>query len=148
MDIDPITFRPRASLRMAVSMTVSLLAASALGWVMTPAPIRAMFNAAQIATLLLFIAAMIGMMLALGLAYVRADAEGLVFRNGIRTHVVPWSEVKAFRYRPGDPWAFVLLRSELEQLPLMGIQRTDRDLAEEHVADLRHRLEQAYGVEG
>ena len=80
-------------------------------------------------------------------AVLRADDAGLQFRNGLRTHVVPWSEVKAFRYRPGDPWPFVVVRGPIEQRPLLGIQRSDRDLAEAHVADLRARLAEAYGVE-
>ncbi|MEZ5090124.1 MAG: PH domain-containing protein [Micropruina sp.] len=142
-----MVYRPMASLRMGISLSVSLVAASLLGWFMTPPHIRAMFTVLQILTLLLFLAIMIGMALGLGLSYVRADDEGLMFRNGVRTRTVPWSQVTAFRYRVHDPWAFVLLRGQPDQYPLMGIQRSDRQRAEEHVADLRSRLEEAYRTE-
>jgi PH (Pleckstrin Homology) domain-containing protein len=141
-----VTYRPRAALRMGVSLSTSLVAASALGWVMTPPHIRDLFTPVQVLTLLLFLAIMVGMALALGLSYVRADDDGLTFRNGVRTHVVPWAEIRAFRYRDGDPWPFVVVRGVVEQRPLLGIQRSDRELAEAHVADLRVRLAEAYGV--
>ncbi|MFT4217787.1 MAG: PH domain-containing protein [Micropruina sp.] len=143
----PVTYRPRASLRMGISLSTSLVLASFLGWTMTPQHIRDLFTPVQVLTLLLFLALMVGGALALGLSYVRADVEGLTFRNGVRTHVVPWTEVKAFRYRDGDPWAFVVVRGVIEQRPLLGIQRSDRDLAEANVADLRARLAEAYGTE-
>lgn len=143
----PVTYRPRASLRMGVSLSTSLVAASALGWVMTPDYIRDQFTPVQLLTLVFFLLIMIALALGLGLGYVRADDAGLQFRNGVRTHAVPWSEIKAFRYRSGDPWPFVVVRGDIEQRPLLGIQRSDRDLAEAHVADLRARLAEAYGVD-
>lgn len=141
---ETVTFRPRASLRMAISLSSSLVLASILGWVMTPVVIRDQFTPVQVLTLLFFLAIMIVVALGIGLSYVRADAEGLTFRNGAKTHEVPWSEVKAFRYRDGDPWPFVLVRSEVEQRPMLGIQRSDRDYAEQCVAELRVRLQRAY----
>lgn len=143
----PVTYRPRAALRMSVSLSVSLVFATILGWTMTPVYVRDLFTPVQLLTLLAFLAIMIVTALALGFSYVRADDEGLTFRNGVRTHVVPWAEVKAFRYRDGDPWPSVVVRGAIEQRPLLGIQRSDRDLAHEHVADLRARLAEAYGVD-
>ncbi|MFT3833549.1 MAG: PH domain-containing protein [Micropruina sp.] len=144
---EPITFRPRAAMRMAVSLSASLVFASVLGWTMTPVYVRNLFTPVQVLTLLAFLAIMIVTALALGFSYVRADDDGLTLRNGVRTHLVPWAEIKAFRYRDGDPWPFVVVRGAIEQRPLLGIQRSDRDLAHEHVADLRARLAQAYGVD-
>ena len=63
-----MVYRPMASLRMGISLSVSLVAASLLGWFMTPPHIRAMFTVLQILTLLLFLAIMIGMALGLGLS--------------------------------------------------------------------------------
>lgn len=144
---EPVTYRPRAALRMGVSLSTSLVLASLLGWTMTPQHIRDLFTPIQVLTLLLLLAIMIGMALGVGLSYVRVDNAGLTFRNGVRTHVVLWEEIKAFRYRAGDPWPFVVVRGVIEQRPLLGIQRSDRDLAEKHVADLRVRLAEAYGVD-
>ena len=143
---EPVTYRPKASLRMGVSLSVSLVAASLLGWFMTPPITRALFTPIQVLTLVFFLLIMVALALGIGLCYVRADAAGLRLRNGIKTYEVPWREVKAIRYRDGDPWPFVLVRSEIEQRPLMGIQRSDRDYAVRCVDDLRHRLAQAYGV--
>ena len=58
--------------------------------------------------------------------------------------MLPWSQVKAFRYREGDPWPFVLVRSAVEQRPLIGIQRSDRQYAQHCVDELRVRLAEAY----
>ncbi len=143
---DEVVVRPRASLRMAVSLSVSLLGLAGIGWVLTPLSIRVLFTGLQIATLLLFLAIMVGMAMAIGLSVVRADADGLRFRNGVRSHTVAWPDVKAIRYRDGDPWAYVVVRTEVEQLPLLGIQRSDGERAEEAVAALRAMLVRAYGV--
>ncbi|MFZ1410524.1 MAG: PH domain-containing protein [Micropruina sp.] len=146
--MEPVTFRPYASLRMASSLSVSLVAASALGWVMTPPSVQVLFSPIQLATLLLIIAIMVTFMMSVGLSYTRADSTGLTFRNGLRTHTLTWGEITAIRYREGDPWAYALLRAgDADRLPLMGIQRTDRIAADEHVAELRRRLSVAYDVE-
>ena len=142
---DSVSYRPRASLRMGISLSSSLVLASILGWVMTPVYIRDQFTPVQVLTLLFFLAIMVAVALGIGLSYVRADDQGLTFRNGVKTHTVPWSEIKAFRYRDGDPWPFVLVRSEVEQRPMLGIQRSDRDYAEQCVGELRVRLADAYG---
>ncbi|MFT3970432.1 MAG: PH domain-containing protein [Micropruina sp.] len=142
-----VTYRPRAALRMGVSLLTSLVLASLLGWTMTPQHIRDLFTPIQVLTLLLLLAIMVGMALGVGLSYVRVDGAGLTFRNVVRTHVVPWEEIRAFRYRDGDPWPFVVVRGPIEQRPLLGIQRSDRDLAGQHVAELRARLAEAYRVE-
>lgn len=143
--VRPVTFRPKASLRMGLSLSISLVAAALLGWVMTAPPVRAQFTPVQILTLIFFLALLVGLALGIGLSYVRADGAGLRFRNGIKTYDVPWSQIRAFRYREGDPWPFVLVRTEVEQHPLLGIQRSDRGYAEQCVAELRERLEAAYG---
>ncbi len=130
---------------MGVSLSISLVAAALLGWVLTPAAVQAQFTLVQLVTLIFFLALMVAMALGIGLSYVRADAAGLRFRNGVKTHEVPWNEIKAFRYREGDPWPFVLVRTEVEQRPLLGIQRSDRNYAEQCVAELRERLAGAYG---
>ena len=142
--VRPVTFRPRASLRMGLSLSISLVAAALLGWVLTPPSVRALFTPVQILTLIFFLALLVGLALGIGLSYVRADAAGVRFRNGIKTYEVPWSQIKAFRYREGDPWPFVLVRTEVEQRPLLGIQRSDRAYADQCVANLRERLEAAY----
>lgn len=142
--VAPLIVRPVAALRTGIMMSISLVAASVLGWQMTPPVVKAQFTELQFATLVLFVLIMLAMLLMIGFSRVEARADGLAFRNGVRRHFYPWSDIKAFRYRDGDPWAYVLLRSELEQLPLMAVQRVDGTRAEEAVAALRDRLVEAY----
>lgn len=142
-----VTYRPRAAMRMSVSLSASLVFASILGWTMTPVYVRNLFTPVQLLTLLSFLAIMVITALSLGFSYVRVDDDGLTLRNGVRTHLVPWAEIKAFRYRDGDPWPSVVVRGAIEQRPMLGIQRSDRDLAHAHVAELRARLAEAYGVD-
>lgn len=129
--------RPRVVIVNCAIWSVVLIGASLLGWFALPAEIRALFTVPQIATLLAFLAFVLAFLWALGLSYVRADGRGLRFRNGLRTHEHPWSEVTGIRYQPGDPWAFVELDSPVERLALMGVMRTDGARAESIVADLR-----------
>jgi hypothetical protein len=100
------------------------------GWVAMPAQTRDLFTAPQLVTLASFVVVMIGFMMSVGLSYVRADADGLTFRNGLRTHHLDWSQVSGFRFTENDPWAYVLTEGEPDQRPLLGLQRTDRARAE------------------
>ena len=75
------------------------------------------------------------MIVAAAASYVRADAEGLRFRNGLRSHQVPWARVHKIMLRRGDPWAMLLMTPadgrafsvdlDAEKRQLMGIQAGD-----------------------
>jgi hypothetical protein len=81
----------------------------------------------------------------------------LLLRNGLRTHVIPWSRVHKILLRRGDPWAFVLLRPtdgrpfeadlDADKLMLMGIIATEGVAAQRAVEELRQR-HRRYRVEG
>lgn len=131
----PQTFRPRRSLTTALVLSSVLVGASILGWVTLPADIQALFTWPQILTLVFFIAVMIAIMLGIGLSYVRVEAEGLRFRNGIRSYELPWAEVHGMRFTEHDPWAYLELADGVQR-PLLGIQRTDRERAEADFAEL------------
>lgn len=148
----PVTFHPRRLRRVAVTFSVSLSAASLMGWRLLPAELRAAFTASQIVTLLLILAGLIFGMAALAASSVRADADGLRVRNGLRTHAVPWAAVHKILLRPGDPWALALIEPndrpfevdlDAEKRQLMGIQASDGPGASAAVAELRRR-HQAY----
>ena len=79
----------------------------------------------------------------------RADARGVKFRNGLRTHVIAWEDVHKVLLRPGDPWALLLVRPEdgpmetdvdAEKHQMLGIQAGDGAAAQAAVEDLRRRL--------
>lgn len=130
-----MVFRPRRSLLMAGVLSAVLVLASLVGWFAMPANVRELFTVPQVLTLGFFVLFMIGLMLSIGLSYLKADEAGLRFRNGLRTHELPWPEVRGFRFTEHDPWAYVLLDDDVQR-PLLGIQRTDRELAEADFARL------------
>lgn len=144
-----VTFRPRRLRVTAVLFSLSLASASVLGWMMLPPDLQAMFTPSQLVTLLLILMGLIAVMVALASSSVRADADGLRVRNGLRTHEVPWDEVHRILLRRGDPWAIALIKPQdrpfeveldAEKRQLMGIQASDGALAAAAVEELRRRL--------
>lgn len=121
--------RPRATLLTAIVLSVVLGVGSVLLWWALGPDVRARVTPLQAGTLAFFVVFMIGFMLAVGLSYVRADDEGLTFRNGLLTHRLRWDEIDRLRYQEGDPWAFVYVvdghPSGRERFQLLGIQQTD-----------------------
>lgn len=128
-------FRPRRSLQTAVVLSVVLLVVWVLGWWLLPASIRELFTWPQLLTLALFVAVMIGVMLAIGLSRITTDAQGMTFRNGIRTRRVEWAQIHGFRFGEDDPWPYLIFADE-GQRPLLGIQRTDRSRAQADFQEL------------
>ena len=133
--------RPRILLFNAVAWTVILVGAALVGWFSLPPHVRLLFTALQVGTLLLFIAVILAIMWATALSTVRADATGVTWRNGLRTHRLPWSEVAGVRYTRHDAFAFLLLRGDLDRRLLLGIMRTDGPRADALVSELRADLE-------
>lgn len=136
---EPVVFRPRVLLVHAAVWTVVLVLFFVLGFYAFPPEIRALFTPFQIATLAFFLLFMLGIIWVLASCYVRADAAGLTYRNGLATHRTPWPEVRGIRYRDGDPWAFVLLDEGGNRRALMGVMRTDGARATAAVDELRRR---------
>lgn len=120
-----LTLRPRRALLMASVLTAVLVVASAVGWFAMPPETRELFTAPQLATLGFSLLVMIGVMMSVGLSYVRADDVGVTFRNGLRTHHMAWHQVTGFRFTENDPWAYVLTDDDPDSRPLLGLQRTD-----------------------
>lgn len=139
MSPEPVVHRPRVLLAHAAVWTVVLVLFFVLGFFAFPPEIRALFTVFQLATLVFFLAFMLGFIWVLALCYVRVDDIGLTYRNGLMTHRTPWADVAGIRYRDGDAWAFVLLDERGAKRALMGVMRTDGRRAAEAVADLRAR---------
>ena len=133
----PVVYRPRATLLMAVVLSAVLLVAAAIGWQLLPPEIQVLFTGFQLATLAFFVAVMVAMMLGIGLSSVRADADGLLVRNGPRVHRIAWAQIEGFRFTGHDPWAYVLVDHEPGNRPLIAVQRVDGARAEAAVARLR-----------
>lgn len=136
--------------------TLALCTLTAIGWFLLPGEIRALFTLSQRLTLLGVLALLVLGMVALASSYVRADANGLRIRNGLRVHVVPWGRVHKIILRPGDPWALLLMMPadgrpfeadfDAEKRQLMGIQTVDRRLATAAVNELRARHRRFLGA--
>ena len=138
-------------LRVLVVIAAGVLCGlTALGWFALPVEIRVLFSLSQRLTLIAVLAALLLVIVAAAASYVEADAEGLRFRNGLRSHQVPWDRVHKIILRRGDPWAMLLLTPaegrefsadlDAEKRQLMGIQAGDHALADEAVEELRRRL--------
>lgn len=143
-----VVYRPRLLRLVAVISTGSLLLLTFIGWFGLPAGVRAQFTESQIVTLLMILAFIVGFIWALAASYVRADATGLTFRNGLRTHVIAWQDVHQVLLRPGDSWALLLIRPDdgplksvldAEKRQMLGIQAGDGKAAVDAVEDLRRR---------
>ena len=144
---DVVMFRPRRLRVLAVVMSVVLVAAVVIGWFALPLTLRVTFTLSQRLTLLALLAFLELVAISIAASFVRADAEGLRFRNGLRSYAVPWPRVHKFVLRPGDPWAIVLLLPDdgrafevdldAEKRQLMGIQANDGERARLAVEQLR-----------
>jgi hypothetical protein len=147
---DVYTARPRRLRLIVGGFAIALLLLAAVGWLALPSSIRELFTLSQRVTLLVILGLIILVIGIIAASSVRADADGLRLRNGLRTHVVPWSRVHKILLRRGDPWAFVLLRPEdgrpfevdldAEKQMLMGILATEGASARQAVQELRQRL--------
>jgi hypothetical protein len=146
---DAVTYRPRLLRLVATVASSSLLLLSFFGWFALPQSLRDQFLPSQIVTLLLILGFIVGFIWALAASYVQADARGVKFRNGLRTHVIAWEDVHKVLLRPGDPWALLLVRPEdgpmetdvdAEKHQMLGIQAGDGAAAQAAVEDLRRRL--------
>jgi hypothetical protein len=149
LDHNAYVARPRRVRMIAIIASVALCILFAIGWLLLPADIRALFPITHRLALLLILAFPIVIMAILAGSYVRADESGLRIRNALRTHSVPWERVHKIILRPGDPWAQLLLKPaddrtfeadlDAEKRQLMGIQAVDGPLATAAVNELRVR---------
>ena len=133
----PFIARPRVLLWNAVAWSVILPTIMLVLWFALPLEIRLLFTPFQIVELAFIFLAMLSIVWVVGLSYVRADASGLVFRNGLRTHRLAWSEIEEIRMTDHDPWAYVHVMTDVGRLPLMGLMRTDGARAVQLYGQLR-----------
>jgi hypothetical protein len=144
-----LVIRPRRLRVVAGLFAAALAGLTVYGWFALPSEIRVLFTLSQRLTLLGVLAVLVLVMVSLAMSVVRADADGLWFRNGFRTHTVPWNRVHQIILRRGDPWAFVLLTPadgrpftadlDAEKRQLMALQYGDGAAAQVGVEELRRR---------
>ena len=147
--VETVVYRSNRLRIIVLVASVGLVGLSCLFWVALPANLKAEFTLSQAVTLLLILGMFVFALLAVGSGVVRADADGLYFRNGLSRHRYPWSRIHHIVLRPGDAWAHVLIiptdrpveeAADLDHRMLMGIQAGDGAYATGAVADLNRRL--------
>ena len=134
---DAFVARPKVVLWNAAAWSVILPGIMLLLWFQLPLEIRLLFTPFQVAEIAFIFLFMLGIIWVVALSYVRADASGLVFRNGLRTHRLAWSEVEEVRMTDHDPWAYLHVATDVGRLPLLGIMRTDGKRAVQLYLELR-----------
>lgn len=151
--IQPVVYRSNRLRFIVWIASLALVALSLLFWIALPPNLKAEFTLSQAVTLLIILGGFVFVLMVVGSGVVRADAEGLYFRNGLSRHRYPWSRVHRIVLRPGDAWAHVLLiptdrpvqeKADLEHRMLMGIQTGDGPYAVEAVAELNRRVRAAH----
>lgn len=145
----PLVIRPRRLRVVAAVMAVTLTLATLYGWLVLPRNVRDLFTPSQVLTLLGLLAVLLLVMVSLAFSVVRADETGLRFRNGLRSHTVPWNRVHKIILRRGDPWAMLLVRPadgqpftadlDADKRQLMALQYGDGAAAQIGVEELRRR---------
>lgn len=151
---DAVTYRSNRLRFFVTVVALGLVGLSFLFWVALPTNLKAEFTLSQAVTLLIILGLFVFGLFVVGSGVVRADADGLSFRNGLSRHRYPWSRVQRVVMRPGDAWAQVLLiptdrpvevAADLDHRMLMGIQKGDGPYATAAVEDLNRRLSEARG---
>lgn len=111
-------------LRVVVGVVAALvISGAAVGWVSLPRHVQVQFSLPQLATLIAVLLALILGIGAMASSYVEAGEDGLVFRNGLRTHRFAWTRVIRVSYGSGDPWASLWVLPEGD-----GASRFDTDV--------------------
>ena len=145
----PVAYRSNRLRFFVLMASLGLVGLSFVFWVALPANLKAEFTLSQAVTLLIILGLFVFALLVVGNGVVKADADGLYFRNGLSRHRYAWSQIHRVIMRPGDAWAQVLLiptdrpvqvAADLDHRMLMGIQRGDGAYATEAVDDLNRRL--------
>ena len=149
LDHNVYVARPRRVRIIAIISSLALCILAAIGWLLLPADVRALFPLSHRLGLLGILAFPIAVMAVLASSYVRADRSGLRIRNALRVYAMPWERVHKIILRPGDPWAQLLLKPadgrpfeadlDADKRQLMGIQTVDGPLAVTAVKELRVR---------
>jgi hypothetical protein len=115
---------------------VILIVAFAIGAAL---PENIVFTGSQITTLVLIYVAIVAVLHGIGRSYVRASDDGLEIRNGYRTHVIPWGQIRGISMRRGAPWP-TLVHGDDERTVLFALQGTDGPRTKKAIDELVRRI--------
>ena len=133
--------RSRATLVAASIVSVGVLAAPVVTWLLLPADLQQAVGPDLFAAGLVLLV-LVAFVMIIGLSSVRADDTGLTIRNGPVRHRYAWHEIVDVRFREGDSWAYVYTfrrdsDGDAQRHLVLAIQAPDGDRARLHAARLR-----------
>ena len=118
------SFHPRILALMAGVMGLSLIAVFGVIWFRLPEDARATFDWFQRLTLLAFFGAVLWILYRMTTLRVTAYADRLYVRNVFKSYTLPWSEVTALRFRPGDAW-LQLFDADDNRIGILAVQAAE-----------------------
>ncbi|WP_020390975.1 PH domain-containing protein [Kribbella catacumbae] len=118
------TFHPWAIAMMAGVMGLSIVAVFGVIWVQLSAEARDTFTLFQRLTLLAFFGTVLYLLYRMATVRVTAYEDNLRVRNVFRTYQYAWDDVKALRFRAGDPW-LQLFDAEGNRLGVLAVQASE-----------------------
>lgn len=118
------TFHPRIVALMAAGMGGCLIVVFGVIWFRLSPADRATFDWFQRITLLAFFGAVLWILYRMATLRVTAYPDRLRVRNVFKSYTLPWSEVTALRFRPGDAW-LQLFDADDNRLGILAIQASE-----------------------
>ncbi|MFI5712058.1 PH domain-containing protein [Kribbella sp. NPDC051620] len=118
------TFHPWAIAVMAGVMGLSIVAVFGVIWFRLSPESRDTFSLFQQLTLLAFFGTVLYLLYRMATVRVTAYEDSLRVRNVFRTYRYPWKDVKALRFRAGDPW-LQLFDTEGNRLGILAVQASE-----------------------
>jgi hypothetical protein len=118
------TFHPWIVAMMASAMGLSLIAIFGVIWFRLPSESRDTFSLFQRLTLLAFFGAVLWILYRMATVRVTAYDDGLRVRNVFKSYRYGWTDVKALRFRAGDPW-LQLFDAEGNRLGILAVQASE-----------------------
>jgi hypothetical protein len=118
------TFHPRIIAMMTAVMGVCMVAVFGVIWFRLDDESRATFSWFQRLTLLVFFGVILWLLYRMATVRVTAYEDGLQVRNVFKSYRFTWSEVKALRFNPGDPW-LQLFDADGNRLGVLAVQASE-----------------------
>ncbi|GAA0927002.1 hypothetical protein GCM10009554_07570 [Kribbella koreensis] len=118
------TFHPWAIAVMAGVMGLSIVAVFGVIWFRLSPESRDTFSLFQQLTLLAFFGTVLYLLYRMATVRVTAYEDSLRVRNVFRTYRYSWQDVKALRFRSGDPW-LQLFDTEGNRLGILAVQASE-----------------------
>jgi hypothetical protein len=118
------TFHPWAIALMAGVMGLSIVSVFGVIWFRFSADSRDSFTLFQRLTLLVFFGTVLYLLYRMATVRVTAYEDSLRVRNVFRTYRYDWHDVKALRFRAGDPW-LQLFDAEGNRLGVLAVQASE-----------------------